>query len=124
MGDKELEKKIADYQQLAKENPNVDVSLLMMNALKSEDDKLVQRKSRKWPYIIALSVPPIGLLFAAKYYLSGDEDDRSAANMCVILTVVSIVAFLLFGKILISSSGTTPQQIEQITPKDIHDTFQ
>lgn len=124
MGDQDLEKKIQDYSQLAKENPNVDVSLLMMSALKNENEKLTTAKSRKWPYIISLSVPPLGLLYAAKFYLSGDSDDRSAGNMCVILTVVSIVAFLIFGKVLISSSGTTPQQIEQITPQDIHNTLQ
>ena len=119
MGDEELTKKIDTYQQLAKENPNVDVNMLMASALIQESQKTRANKSRKWPYLISLGLPPFGLLFALKYYLSGDEDDRTAANICVVLTILSVIVFYLFSKALFSGSGASLEQIQQIKPSDI-----
>ncbi len=119
MSDEDLEKQLAEYQQLAKENPNVDVNLLMTTALQNENTKLGVGKSYKWPYMVAISLPPIGLIFAVKYYFSDDEQDKTAAKVCILLTVVSILMFFILGKSLLSSSGTSLQQIEKITPKDI-----
>ena len=119
MSDKELEKRLETYQQLAKENPNVDVNMLMASALAQESQKIHSAKSYKWPYLIALGVPPLGLLFALKYYLSGDEDDRTAANICVLLTIVAVLIFYAFSKALLSGSGASLEQIQQIKTKDI-----
>ena len=124
MSDEQLEKQIKDYQDLAKQNPGVNVNMLMMNALASEAVKVKNTKSRKWPYLISLGAPPFGLFFALKYYFSGDEDDKTAANICVLLTIVSFLLLYVFSKMLFSSAGVTPQQIEQITPQEIHDTLQ
>lgn len=118
MSDQELSKKFETYQQLAKENPNVDINLLMSSALANEDAKAKTGKSYRWPYLIALGVPPLGLVFAVKYYLSGEEDDKNAANICVALTVISLLLFFALGKIMFSSSGTSLQQVEQIKPSD------
>lgn len=118
MSEKDLQKKIELYGELAKENPNVDAGLLMMSALQNEDSRLSQSKSRKWAYIISMSLPPFGLLFALKYYF-GEDEDRQAAFICVLLTVVSVIAFFIFSKILFSSSGADLGQIQQINPADI-----
>ncbi len=119
MSDKELEKKLDAYQQLAKENPNVNVNMLMMNALAQENQKVKKLKSRRWPYLIAIGFPPFGLLFALKYYLSGDEDDRTAGNICVLLTIVAVIIFYAFSKALFSGTGASLEQIQQIKPQDI-----
>ena len=119
MSETELEKKIQTYAEIAKENPNVDASLLMMSALKQEDAQMVG-KSHKLAYWISGGFPPFGLLFALKYYLSGDEEEKHAANMCVILTVISVVGFLIFSKIMFSATGANVQQIQQIKPSDIY----
>lgn len=124
MSDENLEKELKTYQEIAKENPNVDVNMLMMNALQTENSKLGSGKSYKWPYMIAISLPPIGLLFALKYYYSDDEQDKTAAKLCVLLTVVSVIMFFALGKSLFSSSGASMKQIEQITPQDIHEAVQ
>lgn len=119
MSDKDLEQKIETYSELGKENPNVNVNLLMMNALQSESHNKASFKSYRMAYIISLGLPPFGFIYAAKYYFSDDEHDKQAAKICVLLTIVSVIVVYIFGKIIFSSSGTSLQQIEQIKPQDI-----
>jgi len=120
MSDQELSKEIETYQKLAKENPGVDVNMLMMNALQNEASHKSAGKSYKWPYMISLGAPPFGLFFALRYYFSDDENDKQAAKICVLLTVISGLLTYFFFKIVLSSSGTSVQQIEQIKPQDIY----
>ncbi len=119
MSDKNLEKKIETYSELGKENPNVDVSMLMMNALQNEGRKGGSSKSYRTAYLVSIGLPPFGLIYALKYYFSDDENDKQAALICVLLTVISIIVFFALSKLIFSSSGTSFQQIEQISPKDI-----
>ena len=119
MSDKNLEKQIETFRELGKENPNVDVNMLMMNALRNETGKNSSTKSYKWPYTISLGLPPLGLIYAVKYYFSDDENDKRAAKICLLLTVISVIIFFALGKMIFSSSGTSLQQIEQIKPQDI-----
>jgi len=120
MSDKDLEKKIETYQELGKENPNVDVSMLMMNALQNESSSKSSSKSFRWPYLISIGLPPFGLIFAIKYYFSDDENDKQAAKICLLLTIISVIVVYISTKIIFSSSGTNLQQIEQIKPQDIY----
>ena len=122
MSEEDLSKKVEMYRDLAKENPNVNVGLLMSSALASE--KSQEKKSYRWPYLISLGIPPLGLIYTVKYYLTGDDQDKNAANICIILTVVSLLLVYAFGKILFSSSGTSLDQIQQIKPSDINQILQ
>jgi len=119
--DKNLETEISQYQALAKENKNIDVAALMLNALKkdTENPNRVPTKWKRWAYFISIGLPPFGLLFAAKYYFDDKDDARHVANVCVILTVVGVLSLWLMGKVLLSSSGTSLDQIQQIKPADI-----
>lgn len=119
MSDRDLSKKIEDFQALARENPNVNVNLLMASALSEENQKLSEKKSYRWAYLVSLGVPPFGLIYAAKYYLSGDEQDKTAAHICVGLTLVSVLLFYGLTKAIFSSSGASLDQIQQIKPSDI-----
>ena len=105
--EKDLSKKIELYQSVAKENPNVDVGMLMLNALQNEDKNKVSGKWKKWAYLISISVPPFGLLFALKYFFSDEADARDVAWMCVTLTAVSLLIFIIGAKALFSSSGAS-----------------
>ena len=124
MSEEDLSKKIETYQRLGQENPNVDVNLLMVNALQAENQKHAANKSYKWPYLISLGLPPLGLIFALKYYFGSDEDEKQPALICVLLTIFSLVLLFAFGKILFSGSGASVQQIEQIKPQDIQQILQ
>lgn len=120
MSDEQLTKQVEEYQKVAKENPNVDVGLLMMNALATQKQNQVSAKTKKWAYLISIGVPPFGLLFALKYFYSDEEDARTVAWSCVILTAVSLLLIWLLGAAIFSGSGTSVQQLQQIKPTDVY----
>lgn len=119
--DKDLEKKIELYQSAAKNNPNVDVGMLMLNALQNEGKNKVSSKLKKWAYLISIGAPPFGLLFALKFFFDDEDDARDVAWICVTLTAVSLLLFVVGAKLLFSGSGTSLQQIQQITPQQIQE---
>lgn len=122
--EKKLEEQLQEYKELAKEDKNVDVASLMINALQNQDKKLVSRRQKKWAYIISVAAPPFGLLFALKFYFGDENDGKRVANICVILTVVSGIFFLIMFKMLLSGIGGNLDQIQQIKPQDIQQLLQ
>ena len=122
--DTKLEKQVSEYAALAKENPNIDAASLMINAM-SQQGHSVSPRAKHWAYLISIGMPPLGLLFALKYYVFSDEDDaKTVALICIALTVVSVAFFWLIGSMMLSGSGTSLQQIQQINPKMIQQTLQ
>jgi hypothetical protein len=119
--DKDLTKKIELYQSAAKANPNVDVGMLMLNALQNEDKNKVSSKMKHWAYLVSVSAPPFGLFFALKLFFSDEDDTKDVAWMCVTLTAVSLVVFIIGAKALFTSSGANVSQIEKITPQQIQE---
>src|SRR4051812_2880644 len=115
----QLEKKVAGYVEVAKENKNVDVAALMLNALQTEDQNMLSSKSKHWAYLISLGAPPLGLLFAAWYYFSDKSDGKKAAWTCIALTVMSLALFFFTARLFFSSAGVSVSQIQQIKPSDI-----
>jgi hypothetical protein len=122
--DDELAKKVEEYTKVAKQHPNVDIGMLMMNALATEKQNTVPSKSKRWAYLVSIGVPPFGFIFALKYFWSDLDDAKEVAWTCVVLTVIATAAFWIGGKLMLSSSGTSIQQIEQIKPSDIQQGFQ
>lgn len=122
--EKKLEEQISEYHELAKEDKDVDVAALMMNALENQDQKMVPKKSKKWAYLVSVGFPPFGLLFALRYYFGNEDDGKTVALICVILTVVSVAVFVILFQSLISGSGTSPDAIKQIKPSDIQQLLQ
>jgi hypothetical protein len=122
--EKKIEQTFKEYQDVAKENPNVDVAALMLSTLQNHDQNMVSSKWKKWAYTISLGMPPVGFLFALKFYFDDKEDARSVANTCIVLTVISVVFYVLLSKMIFSSSGASLQQIQQIKPSDIQQLYQ
>src|SRR5262249_12937916 len=122
MSEEKLEKEFAQLRELSKADKKIDVAGLMISALQKQQANLLSSKEKRWAYLISLVAPPFGLIFSFKFYFSGKDDGEQAAWMCGILTAIGILAFVLFGKIILSGSGLGPsqlQQIEQIKPSDI-----
>ena len=122
--EKKLEKELQRYQELRKENPNLDVGTLMMNAIQNRKTNLVSPRGKKWAYLISIGLPPFGLLFALRYFFGPEDDAKQAAWVCVLLTVISILSLWLFGKLLFAGSGTSIDQLQQIKPSDIRELTQ
>ncbi|MBL8031487.1 MAG: hypothetical protein JNK33_04145, partial [Candidatus Doudnabacteria bacterium] len=76
----DTEKKLADQVQviseLAKENKNIDAAALMLNALQTSEKNVVSSRAKRWAYIVSIGAPPLGLLFAIRYYFSGEDDAK------------------------------------------------
>jgi len=120
MSETKLEKTIEEYSKLGKENKNIDVASLMLSALKNEKQNEASPKMKRWAYLVSLGLPPLGLLFALKFYFGDEDDARKTAYICVLLTIASFILLWWTSKLVFTSSGTSVQQIEQIKPSDIY----
>jgi hypothetical protein len=117
--EKKLEKELEMYENLAKDNKKIDVASLMINAIKNQERNYVSFKQKKWAYLISVGLPPLGLLFALKFYFSDETDAKQVANICVLLTILSGLSLWLISKMIFSSSGVNLEQIQQINLNDI-----
>ena len=117
------EKKLADQVQaiseLAKENKNIDAAALMLNALQTSEKNVVSSRAKRWAYIVSIGAPPLGLLFAIRYYFSGEDDAKRVALTCVGLTIAAVGLLFLFTQMFMSTSGVSLDQIERINPTDV-----
>lgn len=119
MSDEKLQEIVTEYADLAKDK-NIDVATLMINALQQEDANKISSRTKKWAYILSLSLPPIGLAFALWFWMGDKTDKKNAAYICIALTAVTIIATIIFFNVILSSSGTSIDQINQIKPADIY----
>ncbi len=118
--EEQLAKQFTEYQEVGKEHPDVDVASLMMHALDDTHQDLVSGRQKKIAYVVSIGAPPLGLLFALKFYFFDESDDaRHVALMCVLLTAIGGVLFWISVKMFFSSAGVSVNQIQQITPQDI-----
>lgn len=123
MSEQKLEELVNEYATLAKDD-NIDTSALLMSALEQEDQNRISPKMKRWAYLISIGIPPLGLLFAAMFYFGDKSDGKSTAIVCVVLTAIScLVTFVIFKSVL-SGSGSSVQQIQQIKPADIYELSQ
>ncbi len=125
MADKEQEltKKFQEYQSLAKSNPNINVGMLMMSALSGEKQNRVEIKAKRLAYFVSIALPPFGFFFALKYLFDDKDDSKQVAWTCIILTVLAVLSFWVFGKLFFSGSGANVQQIQQIKPADLQSLY-
>lgn len=122
--EKRLAEQLTEYRELGRQNKKIDVAALMINALDSQKRKLLSPRLKRWAYLISIGLPPFGLLFALKFYTGPEDDAKTAANICAVLTLVSLLLFWLLGKAIFSGSGVDINQIEQIKPTDIQQLLQ
>ncbi len=122
--DKKLETEINQLSALAKEDPNIDIASVMLSSLGQHTANTVSGKQKRWAYLVSLGLPPLGLLFALKFYFGQEDDAKNTALVCVVLTAVSILAFAILTTVMFSGSGASLNQIQQIKPTDIQQILQ
>ncbi len=124
MSDKKLEELATEYAELAKDK-KIDAAALMINAMQQQDQNRLSPKSRRIAFLVSLALPPIGYLIAVYYFFFKDESDaKTIAYWCVGLTTISLVGSIIFFQLLISSSGQSVEQLQQIKPSDIYELTQ
>jgi hypothetical protein len=122
--EKDLERKFKQYQELGKENKNVDVAALMIGALDQARQEEIDGKKKRRAYWVSICLPPFGLLYAVRYYFSGKQGGKKVALWCVILTAVSLALAWSISEMFLSSlssatGGIDLKQIESINPNDL-----
>lgn len=125
--EKELETKLEQYQELAKENKNIDVAALMASALDQARRDEVEGKKKNRAYWVSVCLPPLGLFYALRYYFSSKSDGKRVALICVILTAVSLLLAWGVSAMIMSSlptSGLDLKQIESVNPNDLKSLLQ
>ena len=124
MADEKLNEIVKEYADLAKENKNIDAATLMINALQQQDQNKLDLKWKRWALVLSLALPPIGFLFAFYYFTKDENDAKSAALWCVVLTVLSLLLSIIFFKLILDGSGVNLQQVQQIKPEQIYELTQ
>ena len=112
MTDEELASQIRTYSELKKQNKDIDVAALALSALQGHVENMLTPKEKRIAYLVSLSLPPLGLLYALKFWTSNKEDGKTAAYMCIGLTAASIVIGIVFLNVLISGSGLSVGQFQ------------
>ncbi len=124
MEDQDLQKKLEAYQELAKQNPNIDVGALMAGALEHQQESNLPTKKKITAYFVSIAFPPFGLIYAIRFYFSGATDGKKAALYCVLLTALTIVVTMMIFNAILSAGGSSVQQLQQINPSDIQSLIQ
>lgn len=112
MNEQQLSDQIKMYSDLKKQNKDIDVAALALSAFQAHASNLLTPKEKRIAYLVSLSLPPLGLLYALKFWTSGKEDGKTAAYMCIGLTAASIVVGFVFLNVLISGSGLSVGQFQ------------
>jgi len=124
MNEDQLNEEIKTYANLSAEDKNVDAAALAAMALQNANENQLPANQKRWAYFVAFAVPPLGLVAAAWFYVSGKSDARQAAVICIVLTVLSILLFVLIFNSLLSGSGQNFGTIQQIDPNQLQQLLQ
>ena len=115
------EERLRQYNEAAAHSAGADKAALAIAALEAaEFENSVSAKKKKWLYILSLSLPPIGLVFAAYYLFSSKNDAKRVAFICLLITVFGIV--VVWGSVAMFYSflpAQTAQQLQTLKPTDI-----
>jgi hypothetical protein len=123
MNEDELANQIKQYTELKKQNKDIDVASLALTALQTHEDNQLTAKEKRTAYIVSFALPPLGLIYALKFFTSNKSDARAAAWMCVGLTVLTIVLTIVIINGMFASTGISVQQLQQ-TPAQYQDLLQ
>lgn len=117
----EIEKKMAIYRELAAENKNIDVASLMLSALDQARQEEVEQSKKRIAYIVSVGLPPLGLLYAIRYYFSDKPDGKHVTLLCVLFTAISLLFALALGALLFSSAGDAVSNTPEVLNSNMDD---
>lgn len=127
--EKKAEQQMGEYLELAKTNKNIDTAALMINVLEQTRRDEIDAKKKRTAYLVSIGIPPLGFLFALRWYLSGKDDGKRVALTCVILTLISLfiawgVASLMASSANVSSGGNLDQQLQDVDLNELKELLQ
>lgn len=122
--EKSVEAKISLYKELGDKDKKINVAALMINALEQSQREETDRKKKSRAYLVSVTVPPLGLIFALVYWFSGRDDGKHIAKVCIVLTVISLLIAWGIGALMVSSLGADQSaQLQTLKPEDVTSLF-
>ncbi len=119
MAEDKINDLVKEYAELGKDK-NVDVASLMLDALQKQTQNVVSSGTKRWVYLVAIGIPPLGYLFAVWFFFRDESDAKIVAYVCIALTTLSLVLSIVFFNLILSGSGTSVEQLQQIKPQDVY----
>jgi hypothetical protein len=120
MSEKHLEEQLKQYQELAKMDKKIDVAGLMIKALQDSENNHLPIKSKRWAYLLSISIPLVGFYYSFKYFNSHAEDAMEAGLACGILACFCLLSFFVIGHSMTAGSGLNFKDVENIKPADVY----
>lgn len=127
MGTEEnISKQIREYQELGRQNKNIDVAALAMTAMAQARQEETGRRKKRWAYLVSIGLPPLGLLCAAYYAFGSKPDGKRIAINCIILTAAALLLTWFVGKLFFDSLGgaDVSSQLQDVKIDDLRRLFQ
>ncbi len=116
--EREVRKKMEFYQEAAAKSQSVDKAVLAMAALdEAAAAERVAAKKRRWAYLIALALPPIGVIVAFFYYFSKKSDGKRVGWITLILSIAGFA--LLWLSLALFRSAVPPDVQTQLNGMDM-----
>lgn len=119
MAEDKINDLVKEYAELGKDK-NVDVASLMLDALQKQTQNVVSSGTKRWVYLVSIGIPPLGYLLAIWFFFRDEYDAKVVAYVCIALTTLSLVLSIVFFKLILSGSGTSVEQLQQIKPQDVY----
>lgn len=116
MEEKDLEQRIKSIQNIATENPNVDVGSLMMNMLEHQhEDNNVSDKDKTKGYLVSFFMPPAALYYFVKFFFGDKDDGRRIGTICLLIAILTTLLSLVGSKLMLNSSGIGSQNVSTLS---------
>jgi uncharacterized membrane-anchored protein len=121
--EQEVRKKLELYQETISTSQSADKAALAMAAMEETmQAERVATKKRRWAYLIALAVPPIGIVIAFYYYFSKKADGKRVAWITLILSIAGFVLLWLSMEMFKAAIPATLQtQLNDMDVKELQD---
>lgn len=110
--EQEITEKIKMVGELVKKDPKIDATALMMNAFAQAQHEEVAAKKRRLAYLVSAGLPPLGLLFALRYWLKGSPGGKHVAKVCLLLTLASLLITWGVTALFLASLGPQLGEME------------
>lgn len=121
--EEKISEQLNKFQDLANKDLAIDLASLALDEL-NKPQNLVSPTVKRWAYALSVLFPPFGLLIALYFFLRGEEDSNAVAWICIVLTALTLLLFWLFVSLMMSGTGVSVEEVQQIDPEEIRELLQ
>ena len=114
---------IQRIQDLKKQNPDIDTSVLISNVFAQNREEGVPAGQKTRAYLVSLLFPPFGLYYFVKFIIQDNAEAKKLAWTSLVLTVIAIIALWWMTSAIFSSIPEL-EQVQNIDLKQLQELTQ